>query len=161
MSLCPSKISSLRGLRRSPDFEVTWPYLCVSRGDVKVAYQKSLRRADMVLPSVQLSHTQNIHIHTTQLGVDILTYTPCHLPLSKRKFKQVFRSLGSGHLPSPSRGQQLSFAPPSPSPSTCALLCFQSSANPHASNHLPSLTSAVLSSIQVHHSCLPAPSSAL
>jgi len=29
-------------------------------------------------PSVQLLHTQNIHIHTTQLGidnVDILTYT--------------------------------------------------------------------------------------
>ena len=33
--------------------------------------------------------------------------------------------------------------------------------NSHASNHSPSLTSAVLSSTKVHHSYLPAPSSAL
>ena len=67
----------------------------------------------------------------------------------------------SGHLPLPSHGQQSSFAPPSPSPSTCALFCPPSPANPHASNHPPSLTSAVLSSTQAYHSCLPAPSSAL
>jgi hypothetical protein len=108
-----------------------------------------------------ITHT-NIHIHTTQLSVDnvdILTYTPCRLPLPKRKFKWVFDP--SGHLPSPSPGQEPSFAPPSPSPSTCALQYPPSPANPHAPNRSPSLTSAVPSSTQVHHSCLSAPSIAL
>jgi len=133
-----------------------------------------------------------------------LTYTPCRLPLSKRKFKQVFRSLRappfaftrsalSNHL------LRLRAHPPVLVPSesfffekkinpiyvlwratlyggqyvlvyegtsrcvryVMGLSSPQSPANPHASNHSPSLTSAVLSSNQVYHSYLPAPSSAL
>jgi hypothetical protein len=48
-----------------------------------------------------------------------------------------------------------------PSPSTCALQYPPNPANPRAPNCSPSLTSAVPSSTQVHHSCLSAPSSAL
>ena len=36
-------------------------------------------------PSVQLLHTQNIHIHTTQLGIDNVD-THIHTCLSKHKF---------------------------------------------------------------------------
>jgi hypothetical protein len=113
----------------------------------------------MVLhPSNYYAHTYTHLQHKLSVdNVDILTYTPyaCRLPLPKRKFKGSFDP--SWHLPSPSRCQQPSFAPPS----TCAFQCPPSPANPHMPNRSPFLTSAVSSSTQVCHSSLSAPSSAL
>jgi hypothetical protein len=100
-------------------------------------------------------------MHTTQLRTR-LTYShthrvACHCP----NVSSNGSSDPSGQLPSASRGHQPSFAPPSPSPSTCALQCPPSPANPHGPNRSPSLMSAVPSSTQVYHPCLPASSSAL
>ena len=101
----------------------------------------------------------NIHIHTTQFGVDILTYTPCRLPLSKRKFKQVFRSLRAP--PFAFTWSTTVFRASEPIPQYLCPLVPSGSCQSSCTNLSPSLTNAVLSSTQVHHSCLPAPSSAL
>jgi hypothetical protein len=59
-----------------------------------------------------ITHT-NTHTHTTQLSVDMLTYTPCRL--HSPNVSSNGSSDPPGHLPSPSSSQQPSFAPPSPS----------------------------------------------
>jgi hypothetical protein len=80
--------------------------------------------------SVQLLHTQT---HTYIQHSRALTTLTCshthHVACHSPNVSSNGSSDPSGHLPSPSRGQQPSFAPPSPT-------------NPHAPNCSPSLTSA-------------------
>ena len=80
-------------------------------------------------------------------------------PLSKRKFKQVFRSLRAP--PFAFARSATIFRASEPIPQYLCPLVPSKSCQSSCTQHSPSLTSAVLSSTQVHHSCLPAPSSAL